>query len=113
MEGDIVSRPSTVVSVFGDRDSLEKALEELKEAGFRDEQVGVAMRGLREEGGKDREQFEAVEWATQSILTVRVEGRHEEAEEILRRHGADEIKWTNSRTPSIAGTAEEIVGGTG
>jgi len=109
MPGDSVSRPTTVIGTFEDRDALERALEELRKAGFRDDQSGVAMRGLTEATGKGSEQFEDIDWATQSILTVRVEGRHQEAEEILRRNGATGISWSHSLTASIAGNTDEIV----
>ena len=35
---------STVVGVFEDRQQADRAIDELRKAGFRDDQIGVAMR---------------------------------------------------------------------
>jgi len=109
MDRDPVSEPTTVIGVFDDREALERALEDLRKAGFREDQSGVTMRGLAENPDKGRESFETVDWATQSTLAVKVEGRHSDAEDILRRNGASEISWSNSLTASMAGPTDEIV----
>jgi hypothetical protein len=45
---------STVVGVFDDRGQAEKAVRELRDAGFSKEQIGFAMRGsAADEGGED------------------------------------------------------------
>lgn len=51
MRPDEADRPATVVGVFDYRNQLQSALAELGRAGFREEQVGVAMRGASVEGG--------------------------------------------------------------
>ncbi len=43
----------TVVGVFEDRTRADQAVAELKKAGFRDDQIGVAMRGNEELGVTD------------------------------------------------------------
>ena len=109
MSGDVSTRPNTVVGVFGQRDHLENALEQFRAAGFREEQIAVAMRGLRQGEGEDPGRPGEVRSAMQSILTVKVDGRHDEAETILRQNGAEKVRWTFSLTPSIAGSIEEIL----
>ncbi|HEX2173522.1 MAG TPA: hypothetical protein VHL09_13885 [Dehalococcoidia bacterium] len=48
---------ATLIGVFDDRDHAERALEELRSAGFRDDQLGVVLRG--EETGADAAKSEA------------------------------------------------------
>lgn len=109
MSEELVTRPNTVVGVFGQRDDLERALEQLRNSGFREEQVGVTMRGLHLGEADSPADGEVVREGAESVLIVRVEGRHDEAEQILRACGAEEIHWTNSLTASMAGSAGEIV----
>ena len=48
------AQQSTIVGVFEDRQQADRAVDELRRAGFRDDQIGVAMRhDERELGGKD------------------------------------------------------------
>ncbi len=109
MAEDIFSRPTTAVGVFRNREDLERALEQLMAAGFREEQTSVAMRGIRQSEVQGPSQYDEVQEAALSILNVRANGRHEEVEAILRNCGAAEINWTNSLTTGVAGSSEEIV----
>jgi hypothetical protein len=67
------------------------------------------MRGLEEDDLPGVGHYEEAWHAARSILSVRVEGRPDDAEAILRRSGASEIHWTNAKTVGTAGTSQEIV----
>ena len=40
----MMAQQSTIVGVFDDRLQADRAIDELRRAGFRDDQIGVAMR---------------------------------------------------------------------
>lgn len=78
----------TIVGVFDNRADAQRALNELRLAGFRDEQIGFAVRpdGL----GLPREKAEiyAREFsAGRTLLTIHAGERYDEAANILQRYG--------------------------
>jgi uncharacterized protein (TIGR02271 family) len=106
---------ATVVGVFEARARADQAIEELQRAGFRDDQVGVAQQAPAGEGGKaatgkgrdagflesvggffkklfgsaeEAGHYEGEYHAGRAVVTVKADGRSEEAWSILRRHGA-------------------------
>jgi hypothetical protein len=58
---------STVVGVFEDRRHADQAVAELKKAGFRDDQIGVAMRHAEASAGTVTRHKVSREIATQSF----------------------------------------------
>lgn len=64
-------RGRTVVALFSHRDRAHEAMRALRYAGFGDDRVGIATR----DGG--------------ALVTVQAGGRMDEAQSILRSHGAD------------------------
>lgn len=106
---------STVVGVFEARAQADQAVEELRQAGFRDEQVRIAQQAPAEEGGKappskgrdagflesigdffkklfgsveEAGHYEGEYHAGRAVVTVKAEGRSADAWSILQRHGA-------------------------
>jgi uncharacterized protein (TIGR02271 family) len=113
---------ATVVGVFEARARADQAVEELQRAGFRDDQVGVAQQAPAGEGGKAatgkgrdagflesvggffKKLFGSAEEAGEyhagrAVVTVKADGRSEEAWSILRRHGA----YNRANPPAASG----------
>jgi uncharacterized protein (TIGR02271 family) len=75
---------STVVGAFEDRHQADTAISELRQAGFREDQIAVEEEA-RSYGGSE---------SHQTTVTVTAEGRYDEATAILRRHGAYDLQLT-------------------
>jgi hypothetical protein len=86
---------STVMGVFADRAHVEQALNELRQAGFSDDQVGFSA-GNEPEGGQKEQADSNTEqdssaWTGPIVVVVNAENRQEEASDILRRNGANNV----------------------
>lgn len=123
---------STVVGVFEVRQQADRAVEELRQAGFRNEQIGVAQAipaqkggtaqrgeaGQGQDGGffasvadflkglfgsnEEAGHYEGEYRADRTVVTVNAESRSDEAWSLLHRHGA-----YNRANPPAAATATE------
>jgi len=71
---------STVVSAFENRPQADTAVSELCRAGFREDQIRVEEARYYGESESDR-----------TVVTVKADGRYDEATTILRRHGAFDL----------------------
>ncbi len=78
---------AVVGGVFRDRDAARRAMDELRQAGFPEDQIGVAAG----EGRFGPEGPAPAPHAGRTLVTVRAPGRYEEASAILRRHGGAEV----------------------
>jgi uncharacterized protein (TIGR02271 family) len=87
---------STVVSAFENRPQADTAVSELCRAGFREDQIRVEEARYYGESESDR-----------TVVTVKADGRYDEATTILRRHGAFDLH-TAAHAPRIAEGAERI-----
>ena len=87
---------STVVSAFENRPQADTAVSELCRAGFREDQIRVEEARYYGESESDR-----------TVVTVKADGRYDEATIILRRHGAFDLH-TAAHAPRIAEGAERI-----
>jgi uncharacterized protein (TIGR02271 family) len=107
---------AAAVGVFSDRDQAERAVDELRRQGFRDDQIGFAMRsgvggvhaalvgmGIRED---EASYYEAEFQAGRVIVTVEAEGRQSEASSILRRFGAYDAASRSAAAGTGAGMPE-------
>src|SRR5512143_3099567 len=74
---------STVVGAFEDRHQADTAISELRQAGFRGDQIAIAE--ARSVGGSESDR---------TTVTVTAEGRYDEATALLRRHGAYDLRTT-------------------
>src|SRR5512144_2618038 len=74
---------STVVGAFEDRHRADTAISELRQAGFREDQIAVEE--ARSVGGSESDR---------TTVTVTAEGRYDEATALLRRHGAYDLRTT-------------------
>ena len=88
---------STVVGAFEDRHQADAAISELRQAGFREDQIAV------EEGAR----YYGESKSNQTTVTVTAEGRYDEATAILRRHGAYDMRTTAHASRTAEG-AERI-----
>ena len=75
---------STVVGAFEDRHQADTAISELRQAGFREDQIAVEEEA-RSYGGSE---------SHRTTVTVTAEGRYDEATALLRRHGAYDMRTT-------------------
>ncbi|MGZ3397353.1 MAG: DUF2382 domain-containing protein, partial [Isosphaeraceae bacterium] len=87
---------STVVSAFENCPQADTAVSELCRAGFREDQIRVEEARYYGESESDR-----------TVVTVKADGRYDEATTILRRHGAFDLH-TAAHAPRIAEGAERI-----
>ena len=87
---------STVVGAFEDRHQADTAISELRQAGFREDQI--AVEDARFVGGSE---------SNRTTVTVTAEGRYDEATALLHRHGAYDLR-TTARASRTADGAERI-----
>src|SRR5512144_3301629 len=87
---------STVVGAFEDRHQADTAISELRQAGFREDQI--AIEEARFVGGSESDR---------PTVTVTAEGRYDEATALLRRHGAYDLRTTAHASRTAEG-AERI-----
>src|SRR5512147_3274910 len=87
---------STVVGAFEDRHQADTAISELRQAGFREDQIAVEE--ARYYGGSESDR---------TTVTVTAEGRYDEATALLRRHGAYDMRTTAHASRTAEG-AERI-----
>ena len=87
---------STVVGAFEDRHQADTAISELRQAGFREDQIAVEE--ARSVGGSESDR---------TTVTVTAEGRYDEATALLRRHGAYDMRTTAHASRTAEG-AERI-----
>src|SRR5512142_2952271 len=87
---------STVVGAFEDRHQADTAISELRQAGFREDQIAVEE--ARSYGGAESDR---------TTVTVTAEGRYDEATALLRRHGAYDMRTTAHASRTAEG-AERI-----
>ena len=88
---------STVVGAFEDRHQADTAISDLRQAGFREDQIMVEEEA-RSGGGSE---------SHRTTVTVTAEGRYDEATAILRRHGAYDLQLTAHASRTAEG-AERI-----
>ena len=88
---------STVVGAFEDRHQADTASSELRQAGFREDQITVEEEA-RSYGGSE---------SNRTTVTVTAESRYDEATAILRRHGAYDMRTTAHASRTAEG-AERI-----
>ena len=85
---------STVVGVFADRTQAKHALDELRQAGFSEDQVGFSAGDESEGEHKKQEDNDATKQSAQAgpvVVVVRADNRQEEASDILQRNGASNV----------------------
>ena len=87
---------SIVVGAFENRHQADTALSELRQAGFREDQI--AVQEARSVGGSESDR---------TTVTVTAEGRYDEATALLRRHGAYDMRTTAHASRTAEG-AERI-----
>ena len=75
---------SIVVGAFEDRHQADTAISDLRQAGFREDQI-VVEEEARSGGGSE---------SHRTTVTITAEGRYDEATAILRRHGAYDLQLT-------------------
>jgi stress response protein YsnF len=88
---------STVVGAFEDRHQADTAISELRQAGFREDQIAVEEEA-RSSGGSE---------SHRTTVTVTAESRYDEATAILRRHEAYDMRTTAHASRTAEG-AERI-----
>lgn len=76
----------SIAGLFADRATAERAIVDLTSAGFDPTQMGIVMRD-RDEAGRT-----AADEGGSVLLTVATPYRAQEAWEIMRRHGAEELR---------------------
>ena len=77
------SDPSTLVGIFRDRAKADRAIEELKQAGFRDDQLSSTVYSF-----KTTQEAQESE-PSRVVLTVKTDGRDQQAFSILFNNGAN------------------------
>ena len=87
---------ATVVGVFEDRRRADTAISELRQAGFREDQIAVEE--ARSYNGPESDR---------TTVTITAEGRYDEATALLRRHGAYDLRTTAHASRTAEG-AERI-----
>src|SRR6266516_6947641 len=75
--------PSTIVGVFRDQTKAEQAVEQLKQAGFTDDQITSKVVGLKTASGEQTPEN------TRLLLIVKAEGKDKQAFGILFSNGAN------------------------
>ena len=75
--------PSTIVGVFRDQTKAEQAVEQLKQAGFTDDQITSKVVGLKTASGVQTPEN------TRLLLIVKAEGKDKQAFGILFSNGAN------------------------
>jgi hypothetical protein len=75
--------PSPIVGVFRDQTKVEQAVEQLKQAGFTDDQITSKVVGVKTTSGEQTPEN------TRSILIVKAEGKDKQAFGILFGNGAN------------------------
>ena len=123
---------STMVGVFEDQAQAEQAVNELRSAGFSDDQISLLVRSAHvtsEDTPIDEQRPDAEEEATaaemipsvfksksevsRAIVTVQAEGREQEALSILHRNGANNANIPDALEADLApiiGTETEDTG---
>jgi hypothetical protein len=115
------SERSTMVGVFEDQSKAEQAVNELRSAGFSDDQIGLVVRiaSVTDEGSTaDEQRTEAKEEGTaaemipsifkskpgvsRTVVTVKAEGREQEALGILHRNGANNANIPDALEADLA-----------
>src|SRR5512142_2549372 len=84
---------STVVGACEDRQQADTAINELRQAGFREDQI--AIEEARSVSGSESDR---------TTVTVTAEGRYDEATALLRRHGAYDLRTTAHASRTAEGT---------
>jgi uncharacterized protein (TIGR02271 family) len=87
---------STVVGAFEDRHQADTAISELRQVGFREDQIAV-----------EEAQYYGGSESDRTTVTVTAEGRYDEATATLRRHGAYDMSTTAHASRTVEG-AERI-----
>jgi hypothetical protein len=85
---------STVVGTFADRTQAEHALDELRQVGFSDDQVGFSAGNEFEGEHKKQADDDTKKQSAQVgpiVVVVRADNRQEEVSNILQRNGASNI----------------------
>src|SRR5260370_7846566 len=77
------SDPGTMWGVFRDRDKADRAIEELKEAGFRDDQLSSTVCSFKTTQEAQESEHRRI------VLTVKTDGRDQQAFGILFDNGAN------------------------
>src|SRR5512142_668095 len=88
---------STVVGAFEDRHQADTAISELRQAGFREDQIAVEE--ARSVGGSESDR---------TTVTVTAEGRYDEATALLRRHGAYDMRTTAHASRTAEGATIQV-----
>jgi len=83
-EVNVPSEHVAAVAMFADRDAAETAVDALQAKGFTDDQISLVARGAEtDESGK---------FVPGGLMvTVNAKGREDEAERVLKEHGAREV----------------------
>jgi hypothetical protein len=83
-EVNVPSEHVAAVAMFADRDAAEAAVDALQAKGFTDDQISLVARGAEtDESGK---------FVPGGLMvTVNAKGREDEAERVLKEHGAREV----------------------
>ncbi len=82
------TNPSPVTGIFRVQATADHAIDELKQAGFREDQIRSTVYDLNEEQ-EAQGSFEHVPEQTRIVVTVMAEGREQNAESILFNNGAN------------------------
>jgi hypothetical protein len=75
--------PSSIVGVFRDHDRADHAVEELKQAGFREDQITSAVHSLQPAQEAQTPENSRI------VITVKAEGRDQQAFGVLFNNGAN------------------------
>ncbi|MDQ2911792.1 MAG: hypothetical protein M3T56_00865 [Chloroflexota bacterium] len=97
-EVNVPSEHVAVVAMFADRDTAESAVDALQAKGFTDDQISLVARGASTD---DNGKFVP----GGLMVTVSAKGREDEAERVLREHGAREV--TTNRIGATGKVGEE------
>lgn len=83
-----MTNPSLITGIFRAQATADHAIDELKQAGFREDQIRSAVYNLNEEQ-EVQGSFEHVPEQSRVVVTVMAEGREQDAESILFNNGAN------------------------
>ncbi|GCF10456.1 YsnF/AvaK domain-containing protein [Dictyobacter arantiisoli] len=111
------TRSEIVAGVFAQEEQAEQALKALEQAGFIEEQLGVAaptekhidlLSALRNlDVPTERANYYAQEFSNgRTVVSVRPDGRTQEALAILRRYGAEDYDQSRAPTQTETATSE-------
>ena len=95
MNEDYTSENSTVVGIFDDSFQAQRAMDELKQIGLRDDQIDFSMSenaSIASSYGSDEETIFYAQEASQAVIRMRPEGRHQEVVDLLHRYGASDVR---------------------